>query len=286
MGIRRLAPGGWLWTVLGVLLFLLVFLSVVAYTLPGDAVLSVARPLFARSGFEISAASARMELPLALRLDGAAIRRNGGGTLHLDTVRAAWEWTGLFRWLPFRATITKGQARVRIRTSPRFWNPGKGRLSISDLAGEDFAPLVSLKASGVGFLLKGAEVRWRRRASGAFSGMGTGRFAWLRVPIPDRSSPIREALLRDVTIRFALRGQTLVVSSLAGTWEGARVAGTGEVADVLSPARSTVTLLLTIANPFEGKVAAIFDLLAKNAKNATLRITGSVLSPKAEVRFF
>lgn len=286
MANRRLAPGRWLWPALGVLLFLLVFLSVVAYTLPGDAVLSFARPLIAQTGFEISSASARMEFPLALRLDRVAVRRNGGGTLRLDTVRADWEWTGLFRWLPFRVTVTKGKATVRIRTSPRFWDPGKGRLKLSELAGEDLAPLVPLEASGAGFLLKDAEVQWRRTAAGAFAGTGTGRFAWLRVPIPDRSSPIREALLRDVTIRFALRGKSLIVSSLTGTWEGAHLEGTGEIADIVSPARATVTLHLTITNPFEGKVAAIFDLLAKNAKNANLRITGTALSPKAEFRFF
>ena len=47
-----------------------------------------------------------------------------------------------------------------------------------------------------------------------------------------------------------------------------------------------ITFYLKIENPLEGKIAAIFDLLAKNAKNANLRITGTLLSPKGEFRFF
>ncbi|MGA7105630.1 MAG: hypothetical protein WBX49_09840, partial [Candidatus Deferrimicrobiaceae bacterium] len=115
---------------------------------------------------------------------------------------------------------------------------------------------------------------------------GTGRFAWVRVPIPEPSSPIREALLRDVTILFALREGSLIVSSFTATYEGARVEGTGEIAGVFTPSRSAITFHLKIENPLDGRIAAIFDLLAKNAKNANLRITGTLLSPKGEFRFF
>ncbi len=97
MGTRRLVLVRWLLPVLGALLFLLVFLSVLTYTLPGNAVLSSVRPVLARGGFEISAASARTECPIAFRMDDAAIGRKGKRPLRLNTVRASWEWTGLLR---------------------------------------------------------------------------------------------------------------------------------------------------------------------------------------------
>ncbi len=286
MGNRRRVLVRWLLPVLGTLLFLLVFLSVLTYTLPGNAVLSSVRPILAREGFEISAASARTEFPIAFRMDDAAIRRTGGRPLRLDTVRASWEWTGLLRWLPFHATASMGKAKAEIRTSPRFWNPGKGRLVIESLAGEDLSPLIPFPVSGTGFFLDSGEVLWRKSASKGLAGTGEGRFAWIRVPIPEPTSPIREALLEDVTILFALRGKSLIVSSITGTYEGARVEGTGEIANVQYPARATITLHLKIENPLEGKIASIFDLLSKNAKNANLRITGTLLSPTGEFRFF
>jgi hypothetical protein len=259
---RRFAPGRLLWLAPGALLFLLVFLSVLTYTLPGDVILSSVRPALARGGLTISSESARTEFPLAFRMDNAAIGRPGGGKLLLDTVRASWEWTGLLRWLPFHVTVSKGKAT------------------------EDLSPLIPISASGAGFELDSAGVRWKRAGSGEMTGTGTGRFAWVRVPIPEPSSPIREALLRDVTILFALREGSLIVSSFTGTYEGARVEGTGEIAGVFTPSRSAITFHLKIENPLEGKVGAIFDLLAKNAKNANLRITGTLLSPKGEFRFF
>ena len=286
MGHRLSARGRWLWLALGALLFLFVFLSVLVYTLPGDAVLASVRPVLARGRLEIFSQTARTEFPFAFRMENAAVRRVGGGTLRLDTVRAAWEWTGLLRWLPVHLTVTKGDARGEVRTSPRFWNPGRGRLSLERLASADLAPMIPFPVSGAGFLLDSAEAQWRRSASGGIAGTGKGRFAWMRVPIPEANSPIREALLKDVTILFALRERSLIVSSVTGTFEGARVRGNGEIAEIFTPSRSTITFHLKIENPLEGKVAGIFDLLAKNAKNANLRITGTLLSPAGQFQFF
>lgn len=265
---------------------MVVFLSVLTYTLPGSAVLSYLRPLAARGGLEIRASSARTELPLAFRMEDVSVGPPGTEPLRLDEVRVAWEWTGLLRWLPFHATAGMGDARAEIRTSPRLWNPGKGRLTLTSLASESLAPLVPFSPSGAGFLLTRAEARWRKTGSGSFAGTGRGEFSWVRVPIPDPSSPIREALLQDVTILFALKGKSLIVSSVTGTYEGARVEGTGEIAEIFSPPRSTILFHLKIVNPLEGTVGAVFDLMAKNAKNVTLRISGTLLSPKGEFRFF
>jgi len=283
---RRFPRGRWLWLVPGVLLFLFVFLFAVSCTLPDDVILSLVRPALARAGFEIAAESARAEFPLGVRLDKASIGRPGGAELRLDTIRAGWEWTGLLRWLPVHATVSKGSAKAEARTSPRFWNPGKGRLSLENIASGELAPLFPLPASGTGFSLTSAQVRWTRSASGDISGQGDARLAWLRVPILQPSSPVREALLQDVTILFAVRGRSLIVSSVTGTYEGARVEGTGEIAEIFSPPRSTIMFHLRIENPLEGKTAALFDLLAKNAKNANLRIRGPLLSPKGEFQIF
>lgn len=286
MGIRRSSRGRWLWLAPGALLFLFVFLSVFTYTLPGETILSYLRPLLARGGFEISSMSARTEFPLAFRMDNAAVMRPGGRALRLDMVRAGWEWTGLPRWLPFHAVVTMGKARAEVHTSPRFWNPGKGRFSLEHLGSEDLSPLVPFPVSGAGFLLETASIRWKRKASGDVTGTGKGTFSWMRVPIPEPSSPIRDALLEEITILFALREGSLIISSFTGTYEGALVEGNGEIAGIFDPPRSKITFNLRIENPLEGKIAAIFDLLSKNAKSANLRITGTLLSPTGEFQFF
>jgi hypothetical protein len=284
--VRRSSRGRWLWLAPGALLFLFVFLSVFTYTLPGDTILSTVRPILARGGFEISSESARTEFPLAFRLDNAAVTRFGGRALRLDMVRVGLEWTGLTRWLPFHAVVTMGKARADLRTSPRFWNPGKGRFSLEHLGSEDLSPLIPFPVSGAGFLLDNADLRWKRKASGDIFGTGRGTLSWMRVPIPDPSSPIRDALLEDITILFALREGSLIVSSFTGTYEGARIEGNGEIAGIFHPPRSKITFNLKIENPLEGKIATIFDLLSKNAKNANLRITGTLLSPTGEFQFF
>ena len=286
MILRRSSRGRWLWIVPGVLLFLLVFLLAISYTLPGSVILSLVRPFLAKSGFEISAETARTEFPLGIRLENAAFLRPGTGELRLDTIRAGWEWTGLLRWLPVHVTVSKGDAKAQLYTSPRFWNPWKGQLLIENVASEEFASLLPLSASGAGFLLESAEARWSHSSSGAISGKGTARFAWLRVPIRQSSSPVREALLQDVQVLFAVQGKSLIVPSIAGTYEGAHVEGTGEIAELFSPPEATITFHLRIENPLEGKVASLFDLLAKNAKNANLRIRGPLLSPAGEFQFF
>jgi hypothetical protein len=53
-----------------------------------------------------------------------------------------------------------------------------------------------------------------------------------------------------------------------------------------SAGEANVTFLLTIRNPFEGRVGVLFDMLAKNAKSANLRIVGSLAAPRAEFQVF
>lgn len=281
----RIAAGRWLLPVVAGLLFVLVFLVAVSLTLPGDAILSLARPAFARAGLEIEAGSVRMGFPLAVRMSDVRVSRAGMGAVRLDSVVAACEPLGVFRWLPFRVTARKADASAEIRTSPRFWNPGRARVRIADLSHEDLSPPFPL-VPDAGFRLDAAEVQWSVSPPAEIVGRGTGRFSFLRFPIPTLGSPVREAELRDVEIRFALRGGTVHVSSVTGSYEGARVHGTGEIARFLTPLQATVTFHLTIENPLEGRIATLFDLVAKNAKNANLRITGTLFAPAGEFRFF
>ena len=82
-----------------------------------------------------------------------------------------------------------------------------------------------------------------------------------------------------------VRGDAFQVPRLAGTFEGSSVDGTGEIAHLRSPG-PTITFHLRVRNPFEGRVAALFDMLSKNAKNVTLRIVGTLTAPKGEFQFF
>ena len=99
-------------------------------------------------------------------------------------------------------------------------------------------------------------------------------------------SPIREARIEGVSLSFLIRGKSLLIPKLAGTYEGSQVDGTGEIIEALSPRNSSMTFLLRIRNPFEGRVGMLFDMLSKNAKNANLRIVGTLTAPRGEFQFF
>ncbi len=284
MRIRDFAGGRRLTAALGVLLFAIIFLFTLLYTLPGNTLLSPLRSSLAARGIEFTCEDSGIVFPLGIQCRNAAIG-TGGGAISVDSASAPWEWTGLFQWLPFHFQASRGEASVDVRTSPMVSNPGKVRLRISKLGSEDLAPLFAAP-SGTGFLIDSAELQWKGNSSGAVSGTGEGSFSWLRLPIPAQNSPVREALLRDVRLKFVVRDGTVHVSSLTGTYEGSAVDGTGEIARFLTPAASSITFHLRVQNPLEGKIATLFDLVAKNTKNANLRIKGSLLSPTGEFQFF
>lgn len=285
MRISRIAPGRWLLPALGALLFVLTLLPVFLYTLPGDVLLSPLRSALAARGIDLSCEDAGIRFPLRLRCRNVVITPRGGSGVTLDSAFAAWEWTGLFRWLPVHVRAERGAASVDIRTSPGVSNPGKVQLRLAHIDSETLAGLLSPE-SGLGFSIESLDVHWKRSSRGAVTGAGSALLPRLRVSIPAPDSPIREALLRDVRLKFALRNGTVHISSLTGTYEGSEVEGTGEVARVLTPARSSITFHLRVRNPQEGRIATLFNLVAKNAKNANLRISGSLLSPSGEFQFF
>lgn len=270
--------------VLGGFLFLLVFFLVLSLSLSGESILSMVRPPLARAGMDLAAEEVRIEFPFSLRMRNADLVLPQRESIRLDSVHAAFEPWGLFRGLPFRVTVNKGTGSMEVLSSPVVWNPGRLQVRLSRIDHDALVPPLAPR-SGFDFSLTSAELGVKR-SGGELTGTGSAHLSLLRIPIPSRESPVREAELRDVEIRFALRDGTLHVSSFTGTYEGARVDGTGEVTRVSTPLQSTVTFHLTIVNPLEGKVATLFDLVAKNAKNGTLRITGTPFAPRGEFRFF
>lgn len=269
---------------LGVLLFLAVFALVVSVTLPGDIVLSVVRPVLRARGLDIDAEAAGLRFPLGVRLKKVTVSAAGNPLLSLDEVEASWEWTGLFRWRPSRLRLARGGAVADLRFSPAFWNPRGGSVALSGISSTDL-PLPIFSSSNSGFSIDRVDAAWST-SGGKVSASGSGTFRFLRIPVPAPDSPIREARIDNVAVSFLIRGDVFQVPRLNGVYEGSLVDGTGEIARFADPERSTVTFHLRIRNPFEGRVADLFDMMAKNAKNANLRITGTLASPAGEFLFF
>lgn len=285
MGNKFFTRGRLIPAALGVFLFAIVSLFAFLYTLPKDALLSPLNSALAGRGLEFRCEKAGFEFPLGVRCEKAVIYPDAGEPFALDSVSAAWEWTGLFRWLPIRLKAARGAALFDLQTSPMVSSPGKVRLVLRKVGSGDLGPLYPLSGK-TGFLIDSAEVRWKKAANGSISGAGEGTFAWIRFPVTAKASPVDEAELRDVRLKFAIREGRFLISSLTGTYEGSAVDGTGEISGFLTPSVSTITFHLRIRNPLEGKIADIFNMVSNNTRNATLRINGTLRSPTGEFQFF
>ncbi len=269
---------------IGALLFLASLCSAVALTLPSDTILSTLRPMLREHGVDLSAQEARFVFPSGFRLSGVTLSFPGNPPVALDEIVASWEWTGLFRWAPARLRFRKGSASGDLRFSPAFWSPGSGHVLLSGVSSSDL-PLSAFSTSGAGFSIREVEARWSV-SRGKVTANGSGTLHFLQVPIPAPESPVREARIEGVSLSFLVRENAFRIPKLAGTFEGSQVDGTGEITRVLSPRQSTMTFHLRIRNPFEGRVASLFDMLSKNAKNANLRIVGTLAAPVGEFQFF
>ena len=269
---------------IGALLFLAALSSAVALTLPSDAILSTLRPMLLDHGVDLSAQEARFLFPSGIRLSGVTLSFPGSPVVALDEITASWEWTGLFRWAPARLRFRKGSAFGDLRCSPAFWNPGSGQILLSGVSSADL-PLSVFSTSGAGFSIRQVEARWNV-IRGKRTANGSGTFDFLQVPIPAPGSPVSEARIEGVSLSFLIRGNTLLIPKLAGTFEGSPVDGTGEITGIQPPGQSMMTFHLRIRNPFEGRVGLLFDMLSKNAKNANLRIVGTLTAPRGEFQFF
>ncbi|GAB4240209.1 MAG: hypothetical protein OHK0028_18300 [Deltaproteobacteria bacterium] len=268
----------------GGFLFVVAFFATVLATLPADVIVSVLRGPLRAAGADLSAEDAGFTFPLGIRLSKVALTLPGNPSIALDEVTASWEWTGLFRGSPARLRLRKGSASADLRFSPMFWNPGSGRVLVSGFSSADI-PVPVFSTGDAGFSIRRVEARWRRNG-GTVSAEGTGTLHYLQVPVPAPDSPIRSARIDGVDLSFVIRGGAFQVPRLTGTFVGSAVDGTGEISQVLSPGRAAVTFHLRVRNPFEGRVAALFDMLSKNAKNVTLRIVGSLAAPTGEFQFF
>lgn len=275
---RRLLPA------LGLLLFLLIFLATFAATLSPDIVLSPLRTALRNRGIALEGGTARIALPFSMTISHPLLGTAGGPLVPLDSFRIGWEPTGLLTWLPGHVRMTKGSSAFDLRTSPAAWNPSRVRLRLTDIRSEELSSVLPL-GQDVGFAVREADIRWSR-SGGSLAGRGTAELDLLRIPIPAAGSPVREAVLRNVSIKLAVRGEDLHVTSLTGIYEDAQVDGTGVIARFLTPSRATITFHLRIVNPLEGRVATLFNMLSKNARNANLRVTGPLLSPAGEFQFF
>ena len=269
---------------IGALLFLASLCSAVALTLPSDTILSTLRPMLREHGVDLSAQEARFVFPSGFRLSGVTLSFPGNPPVALDEIVASWEWTGLFRWAPARLRFRKGAASGDLRFSPAFWSPGSGHVLLSGVSSSDL-PLSVFSTSGAGFSIRELEARWGV-SRGKVTVNGSGTLHFLQVPIPAPESPVREARIEGVSLSFLVRENAFRIPKFAGTFEGSQVDGTGEITRVLSPGQSMMTFHLRIRNPFEGRVALLFDMLSKNAKNANLRIVGTLAAPKGEFQFF
>ena len=269
---------------IGALLFLASLCSAVALTLPSDMILSTLEPMLRRHGVDLSAQDARFVFPSGIRLSGVTLSFPGNPPVVLDEITASFELTGLLRWAPARVRFRRGAASGDLRFSPAFWNPGSGNILLTGVSSSDL-PLSVFSTSGAGFSIRRIEARWNVRG-GKVTANGAGTFHYLQVPIPTPGSPVRDARIEGVSLSFLVRERSLLIPKLAGTFEGSQVDGTGEIKGVLSPRDSRMTFTLRIQNPFEGRVGLLFDMLSKNAKNATLRIVGTLTAPKGEFQFF
>jgi hypothetical protein len=269
---------------MGAVLFLGSLFCAVALTLPSDAILSTLRPVLLDHGVDLSAREAGFVFPSGIRLSGVILAITGTPPVALDEVLASWEWTGLFRWKPARLRLRKGAASGDLRFSPAFWNPGSGHVLLAGVSSSDL-PLSVFSSSGAGFSIREMEASWDVR-DGKVTANGSGTLHFLQVPVPAPDSPVREARIEGVSLSFLVRENAFRIPKLSGTFEGSQVDGTGEITRVVSPGRSTITFHLRIRNPFEGRVASLFDMLSKNAKNANLRIVGTLAAPMGEFQFF
>lgn len=269
---------------IGALLFLASLSCAVALTLPPDLILSTLRPMLRNHGVDLSAQDARFTFPPGIRLSGVTLTFPGNPPVALDEIVASWEWTGLFRWAPARLRFRKGAASGDLRFSPAFWSPESGDLLLSGVSSSDL-PLSVFSTSGAGFAIRKVEARWKV-SRGKVMADGSGTLDFLQVPVPAPGSPIRAARIEGVSLSFLIRENSFRIPKLSGTFEGSQVDGTGEITRVLSPRQSMMMFFLRIRNPFEGRVALLFDMLSKNAKNANLRIIGTLAAPVGEFQFF
>ena len=269
---------------LGCVLFAAALLFTILLTLPGETVLGMITPLLEARGIRLEAEKTRLTFPLGIRFENAAIFIKGEHYITLDEATASWELTSLFKRFPSHIRAVRGNAVADIRLSPVFWNPSRGQATLSYISSSDIA-LAAPPKSGISFFIRQAQMQWNRSGEN-ISASGSMELDHLLLPINATDSPIREARIDNATLSFIIRENTFYIHRLHGNYSGARLEGTGEIARILSPNNITLTLHLTIINPFDGSVGTIFDMLSKNAKSVTLRITGTPAAPRTDFSFF
>ena len=269
---------------LGCVLLVICFLFITVFLLPGETLLGLITPSLEAYGVSLDAENARTIFPLGVRFENVVFSNRGERPISLDEASVSWEWTALFRRLPSHIRVVQGNAVADIRLSPVIWNPSRGEAMLSDIS-SDAPGLPALSGGGVKFFLRRAQARWSGSGDN-LTAFGSMEFDYLTLPVNAANVPITEARIDKASLSFVIRGNTLYIHNLKGSYEGARVEGGGEIARFLSDSTAVAALQLTISNPFEGRVGMLFDMMAKNAKSVTLRITGPPAAPRTEILLF
>jgi type II secretion system protein N len=262
------------------LLFLLSFGGALFLTLPRETLLLLARTTASRAGFAVDARSASTRFPATVRFDNVTLLRRGSPHPFLaDRVELGIHPVGIFFGAPLRVRLLRSGGTVDSGSTLSFT---RGKVSVSSLSSADLSIPPS---SGFSFRVDTGDATWSRRGRTP-DGSGTLRFRELRFPVPGADSPVREVLLKNVTIRFSLSGDSLRITSLAGEYEDTRMEGTGEITSLFGAGEPAVSGRLRVLNPLSGRVAALFDMTGRNARNATFHLSGPLRSPRGELQLF
>ena len=266
--IRAYAFGG--------LLFIIIFMLAVAFTLPMETVLGLVTPSLEAKGISLEAENTRFVFPLGIRLENSAVSIRDSHPIPIYEATAAWEFSGLYKGLPSRLRIIHGQSLADIRLSAAFWNPGRGEATLEGISSDMLASVLS--ASKMKFSIRRIQTRWQG-AGNDLNGAGSAEFDYLLFPV--NLPGIQEVRIDNVSASFVAKGNTLHIHRMRGNFREAQIEGSGEIDRFIS-GDASVMLLLTLRNPFKGEVGMLFSMLAKNVNNAAIKISGKPGALKTE----
>lgn len=251
-------------------------------SLPADRIVaSIFRSISAK-GISLSAASSRITFSPGIEMTGVSVAVTGRRAIPaIDRVEIRLDWAGLFKGRPIRVDAERGDSTFSASMSPFKPFSERGTVEASRLAGTDIASLLEPEGTAPDLFVESLQASWD--VLGNPRGRGKVILRTLTIPLSDPSSLVRSATVTDANIDFALLDRSISITGFTGRFEGCDVDGTGDIASA-GPPRMTVHL--RVKNPFEGKVATLFEMMSRNAKSATLRIKGSLASPQAEMLVF
>lgn len=252
-------------------------------SLPADRIVASISRNLATEGFSLSAASSRITFSPGIEMTGVSMVVPGRRAIPaIDRVEIRIDWAGIFKGRPVRVEAERGDGTFSASLSPFKPFSERGSVEAHRLSGGDIAPLLGSDGdTSPDLFVESLKATWD--VSGNPRGRGKLLLRTLTIPLSDPSSLVRSATVTDASIDFAIFERSVSITGFTGRFEGCNVDGTGDIA-LAKPSRATVHL--RVRNPFEGKVATLFEMMSRNAKSATLRIKGPLASPQAEMLVF